>query len=185
MHHFVTEMCTRVHISLTNWRIVGYGTGAFWDLCNRSTLWRGNRTALWSGKATEDVAWWRHQMKPFPAWIPRTKASNAELWCFLWSAPWLSTQSWGWWFETPTRSLWRHCNVIGVALFVGDSCLCIIKWHGYKTGNPTTPHAKIVCHQYQATATGRCDWKSCPEKTSHSIQEVWRDTGLIVESKWC
>ena len=20
-------------------------------------------------------------------WIPRTKASNAELWCFLWSAP--------------------------------------------------------------------------------------------------
>ena len=23
----------------------------------------------------------------------------------------LSKQSWGWWFETPTRSLWRHCNV--------------------------------------------------------------------------
>ena len=22
----------------------------------------------------------------------------------------LSKQSWGWWFETPTRSLWRHCN---------------------------------------------------------------------------
>ena len=27
-------------------------------------------------------------------WIPRTKASDAELWCFLWSS----------------RSLWRHCN---------------------------------------------------------------------------
>ena len=26
-------------------------------------------------------------------WIPRTKASDAELWCFLWSAPW--TNSWG------------------------------------------------------------------------------------------
>ena len=24
----------------------------------------------------------------------------------------LSKQSWGWWFETPSRSLWRHCNVI-------------------------------------------------------------------------
>ena len=24
----------------------------------------------------------------------------------------LSTQSWGWWFETPSRSLWRNCNVI-------------------------------------------------------------------------
>ena len=22
----------------------------------------------------------------------------------------LSTQSWGWWFETPSRPLWRHCN---------------------------------------------------------------------------
>ena len=22
----------------------------------------------------------------------------------------LGKQSWGWWFETPSRSLWRHCN---------------------------------------------------------------------------
>ena len=24
----------------------------------------------------------------------------------------LSKQSWGWWFETPSPSLWRHCNVL-------------------------------------------------------------------------
>ena len=24
----------------------------------------------------------------------------------------LSKQSWGWWFETPSRPLWRHCNRI-------------------------------------------------------------------------
>ena len=24
-------------------------------------------------------------------WIPPTKASNAELWCFLWSAPWINS----------------------------------------------------------------------------------------------
>ena len=24
----------------------------------------------------------------------------------------LSKQSWGWWFQTPSRSLWCHCNVI-------------------------------------------------------------------------
>ena len=29
MHHFVTEMCTHVHISVTKWCIVGYRTGAF------------------------------------------------------------------------------------------------------------------------------------------------------------
>ena len=46
------------------------------------------------------TAWWRHQMETFfrvtgplcgeftgQRWIPCTKASDAELWCFLWSAP--------------------------------------------------------------------------------------------------
>ena len=28
----------------------------------------------------------------------------------------LSKQWWGWWFETPSRPLWRHCNVIRVTL---------------------------------------------------------------------
>ena len=28
------------------------------------------------------------------------------VWCFR-----LSKQSWGWWFKTPSRPLWRHCNV--------------------------------------------------------------------------
>ena len=40
-------------------------------------------------------------------WIPRTKASDAALLRFLWSA---SEQSWGWWFETLSRPLWRHRN---------------------------------------------------------------------------
>ena len=47
-----------------------------------------------------------------PRWIPRTKASDAELWCFLWWGPnkRLSKQSWGWRFETLSPSLWRHRN---------------------------------------------------------------------------
>ena len=45
-------------------------------------------------------SWWRHQMKTFfrvtgplcreftgHRWFPLTKASDAELWCFVWSAP--------------------------------------------------------------------------------------------------
>ena len=27
----------------------------------------------------------------------------------------LSKQSWGWWFETPLRSLWRHCNGLRIS----------------------------------------------------------------------
>ena len=44
--------------------------------------------------------------------IPHTKANDAELWCFLWFALniRLSKQWWGWWFETPSCPLWRHCN---------------------------------------------------------------------------
>ena len=46
-------------------------------------------------------------------WIPRKKASEVELWCFdLRPNKRLSKQSWGWWFETPSCSLWRHCNEI-------------------------------------------------------------------------
>ena len=53
-----------------------------------------------------------------PWWIPRTKASDEELWCFLWSASHkrLSKQSPGWWFETPSRPLWRHCNELAYLL---------------------------------------------------------------------
>ena len=29
----------------------------------------------------------------------------------------LSKQSWGWWFETPSRSLWRHCKGIDISSY--------------------------------------------------------------------
>ena len=51
-------------------------------------------------------------------WIPRIKASDAELWCFfgLRLNKQLGKQSRGWWFETPSRSWWRHCNVVELDL---------------------------------------------------------------------
>ena len=39
-----------------------------------------------------------------PRWIPRTKASDAELWCFLWSAPWIN----GWVNNGDAGDLRRH-----------------------------------------------------------------------------
>ena len=44
-----------------------------------------------------------------------TKASGAEPWClffYLRLNKRLSKQSWGWWFETQSCPLWRHCNVM-------------------------------------------------------------------------
>ena len=45
-------------------------------------------------------------------WISLTKANDAELWCFLWSAPeqTIEQTTRRRWFETTSRSLWHHCN---------------------------------------------------------------------------
>ena len=72
--------------------------------------------------------WWRQQMATasallaiydgnspvtgeFPAQRPVTRGFG--VFCDLRLNKRLSKQSWGWWFETPLRYLWRHCNVIG------------------------------------------------------------------------
>ena len=71
-----------------------------------------------------DVIKWKHFQRYWPfvrgihrhRWIPRTKASDAELWCFLWSAPWIN----GWVNIREAADLSRHCayhDVIVVAMF--------------------------------------------------------------------
>ena len=45
----------------------------------------------------------------FPAQRPVTWSYDAFFDLHL--NKWLSKQSWGWWFETPSHPLWRHCNV--------------------------------------------------------------------------
>ena len=77
-------------------------------------------------------SWWRHQTETFSAllviragltglrWIPHTKASDAELWCFLWSVSKkrLRKQSRGWWFQTQLSPLWRNRNVCSLSYVV-------------------------------------------------------------------
>ena len=71
------------------------------------------------------VSWRRHQMETysallaicagnslttgeFPAQRPVTRSFGVFFDLSLNKR--LSKHSWGWWFKTPTRSLWRHCN---------------------------------------------------------------------------
>ena len=80
------------------------------------------------------IPWWRHQWKHFPYYWPFVRgihrspvnSSHKNQWrgalmfsfiCALNKR--LSKQSWGWWFETPSRSLWRHCNVTKKTPVVG------------------------------------------------------------------
>ena len=68
----------------------------------------------------DDVFKWKHFSRYWPfvkgssghLWIPITKTSDVEVWCFLWSMlnKRLGKQSRRRWFETPSCWLRRHCN---------------------------------------------------------------------------
>ena len=70
-------------------------------------------------------SWWRHQMETFPALLvicagnspvtgefpsQRPVTRGFDVFFDLRLNKRLSKQSWGWWFETPSRILWRHSN---------------------------------------------------------------------------
>ena len=74
----------------------------------------------------EDNSWWRHQMETFSALLAicagnspvpgefpaqRPVTRSFDVFFDLRLNKRLSKQSLGWWFETPSSSLWRHCNV--------------------------------------------------------------------------
>ena len=69
--------------------------------------------------------WWRHQMETFSALLAicagnspvpgefpaqRPVTRSFDVFCDLRQNKRFSKQSWGWWFETLSRPLWRHCN---------------------------------------------------------------------------
>ena len=73
------------------------------------------------------LSWWRHQMETFSALLAICAGSSPVRGEFPTQRPVtrsfdvffdlrmnkrLSKQSWGWWFETLSRPLWRHCNGI-------------------------------------------------------------------------
>ena len=70
-------------------------------------------------------SWWRHQMETFSTLLPicarnslvtgefptqRPVTRSFDIFFDLSLNKQLSKQSWGWWFETPSRPIWRHSN---------------------------------------------------------------------------
>ena len=73
----------------------------------------------------DDVIKWKHFPRywPFVRGIPaqRPVTRNFDVFFDLSLNKRLSKQSWGWWSETPSSSLWRHSNVLH------DLCCCGFK----------------------------------------------------------
>ena len=78
--------------------------------------------------------WWRHQMETFSALLALCAGNSPVPGEFPAQRPMLRSfdvffdlrlnkrlkkQSWGWWFETLSRPLWRHCNAqkTGIAVW--------------------------------------------------------------------
>ena len=85
------------------------------------------------------LAWWRHEMETFSALLAlcagnspvtgefptqRPETQSFDIFLDLRLNKPLSKQSWGWWFETPSRSLWRHSNVFSLGPLTKNG-----QWH--------------------------------------------------------
>ena len=74
-------------------------------------------SSLTGSDHVEARTWWRHQMEIFSALLafgefPAQRPVRRSFGVFfdLCLNKRLIKQSWGWWFETLSRPLWRHCN---------------------------------------------------------------------------
>ena len=125
--------------------------------------------AIWhwrSWSTLPPMTWWRHQMVKFSALLTfcvghspvtgsfpaqRPVTRSIDVFFDLCLSKWLNKQSWGWWFESPSCSLWRHCN---------DVNLCHshvqIATHNLKC----PPHGS----QWQCTSTDMCHKVLCYRK---------------------
>ena len=116
--------------------------------------------------------WWRHQIETFSASLAfcarklpvtgefpsqRPVSRSLDIFVGLRLNKRLSKQSWGWWFETPSRSFWRHCN------------------EGSRIGHPFTCRCPSICQFYRYR-------RSCKIYISHMTllaKNGWQDLDTL------
>ena len=104
------------YLNKSTLRYITQNVSAFGDFCS-SPQTRSLLVRL--------LAWWRHQMETFSALLAiyagnspvsgeffaqRPVTRSFDIFFDLRLNKWLSKQSWGWWFQTLSCPLWRHCN---------------------------------------------------------------------------
>ena len=102
--------------------------------------------------------WWRHQMETFsallaicagnspvpdefPAQRPVTRSFDVSFDLRLNKR--LSKQSWGWWFETRSHPLWRHCNVNERYIYLPNN-ICIKLEHGTQCEQVSNGYPPVI-----------------------------------------
>ena len=95
------------------------------------------------------------EWKPLVHWIPLTKASDVELWCFLWSAPEQTLEQ-----TIEMRVIWDAIMLIMTSLYgIGgvidifiSSILTCIEWHNHRGGRIN----KNLWYSHHATYKNMC-----------------------------
>ena len=119
----VTPPCIRPWLSLwssvTLWRRGILHPFTIWNN-KQSTVKRLANHNFWHPLSHDDVIKWKHFPRywPFVRGIPRSPVNSRtkpvtrsfNVYFDLRPNKRLSKQPWGWWFETPSWSLWRQCN---------------------------------------------------------------------------
>ena len=113
----------RVCCAVTSWRLL---------VIRSDTTSFVSKMAIYEEKSL--CPWWRHQMETFSALmaicagnslvtgefpVQRPVTRSFDVFVDLRLNKRLSKQSWDWWFETLSRPLWRHSNVMSHALLEG------------------------------------------------------------------
>ena len=88
------------------------------------------------------IPWWRHQMETYSALLAFCVGNSPVIGEFSAQRPvtrsfdvffdqhqnkWLSKQSWGWWFKTPSCPSWRHYN--GHTSHIASQCISCKTYH--------------------------------------------------------
>ena len=119
------------------------GFSPFWPQIDWTTC-GGTISGEYNLYVLHTFAWWGHQMETFaallaicagnsqitgefPAHRPVTRSFGVFFDLRL-NKP-LSKQWWGWWFETLSRPLWRHCNTFSIIIW---------NWNDTGSWNPST-----------------------------------------------
>ena len=119
-----------VHTRKWDWKCRLHNGGHFISKCHEISwpVWMtsAGQNDYSDSPITKYISWWRHQMETFSALLVLSAGNSPVTGEFPSQRPLtrsfdvffdlrlnkeLSTQSWGWWFETSLGSLWRHCDV--------------------------------------------------------------------------
>ena len=131
------------------------------------------------------LPWWRHQMETFSALLAicagnspvpgefpaqRPVTRSFDVFFDLRLNKRLSKQPWGWWFETPAWSLWRHRNALSTST-ISPILSGLLRWHWSKYR--IDPSAREV------TRNGTGEKHVYPINTERHKQNVWYFTDDI------